>query len=249
MFDALEALLRKVPQLDVPLIYDGLTLYRSKTKPLGGYDLRKKCLRILPELRFGSDMEKTDLSAIYTDNHLLHRRDFVLNNFEAIKELELWCAGKFPEAEFIVRHRIASVEDMVHKERANGQRAWFDIVGFQIVPRSISALSHTLKTLNEQTKWEKLFVFNTFPFVRNDFKRLIGPESAPYYRALHYYLKVENVCVEIQVRTPMIDQWSMLHHAACYKPTVSIVSGEVSMVMMLGQVANWVDCHRLCDAY
>ena len=130
------------------------------------------------------------------------------------------------------------------KYTQNGIRALFDIVGLQVVPHDSRDLIAAIHTLDTGT-YEKLFVFNTFPFSERDFATKVGPDSSPYYRALHTYIDIGAVCAEVQFRTPVIDQWSRLHHATIYKPKIAITNCEHKLIQQLGKCANWTDFTQL----
>lgn len=205
--------------------------------------LRHQCLESFPELGCSKAADASDLSTLVLQ--LLPRENFTAEVWESIAQFAQWCTSRFPSECFIVRQRVSTAEKVNRKIQQNGLRAWFDMVGFQIVPRSMTQFLKIIRVLHNEAQWDRVFVFNTFPFSQADFIRLVGRNSSSYYRAIHYYFNLGRVCVEVQVRMPLTDQWSMLHHATCYKPIQQVTAEEERAVSAFGHTANWVDFYQL----
>ncbi len=245
MTDVLSTLIRSVPNLDVPCIENGRYFHQCHKERVGLRQLRHQCLRLFPELGYSNMTEASDLSELAVRLNLLPRDKFTDETWESITRFTEWCTSHFPPELYIVRQRVSTPDEVRIKHQLSGPRAWFDIVGFQIIPRSVEQFARMVRMLNEQGERDELFVLNTFPFTSADFRRFIGPNSSPYYRAIHYHLNLGRVCAEVQVRMPIADQWSLLHHVTCYKPILPITLKEKRAVLAFGRVANWVDFYQL----
>jgi hypothetical protein len=238
-------LLAKVTSLDVPLLNEAIKFYGKNHEEFSLDIVRQECLNYIPELIHGDNLLLIDFSKIISDNSLLNRDQFSSDTLREISAFKAKLYEQFPDFQYSIRYRVSSLSEARLKLANNGVRALFDLVGFQIVPKSLVSFRRLIHVLNDVAGPQKMFVFNTHPFNFEDFLSLIGPSSSPYYRAIHYYFNIGGASIEVQVRLPATDQWAILHHVTCYKPIVSISSREEKLVQQLGLITNWVDYYQL----
>lgn len=153
----------------------------------------------------------------------------------------------FPSSEYTCTWRIKDRTTLEHNIRKYGmQRALIDVVGVRIVPKRSELLPLMIDQFETAYQDSAVTKLNTLAYEDEEIIRVIGPRSV-YYRAIHYYLRLEPIFVEIQMRTPAIDEWSILHHVTIYKPKMRLTETEKAYVTEFGRICNIVDCVRLID--
>lgn len=217
------------------------TIIDSETVDMGTLEnARVQLLQKCPQFRQYSNQRDLDLNALAKSNQLLPRAKFSDNDMLAVTELrdtlEQGIGGRL-----IAAHRVCTEQQHQEKFSRAGIRSLFDIVGFQIVPRTSADLSTAFSVIPNLSQWKLLFVFNTTLFAPDDFSLHIGPSSSPFYRAVHFYLHRDGVCAEIQIRLRYTHEWARLHHAIVYKPQFSVPQRMRDAINQIGAVANYLD--------
>lgn len=237
-------LLAKISDIDLSVIEESICSYQNIHPKPNLIELHRSILNVHSQLHISSG-PAVNLESLVHSGKLIHRSLFNDSDWVKISNAYKMLTELFPETDYNIFHRVCTGEQVKLKESLNGIRAWFDTVGFQVVPKNASLILEAIKKMSAQNYCKTLCIFNTFPFSVEDFKTYISPTSSPYYRAIHYYIDIGNVCAEIQLRTPSIDQWSRIHHATMYKPRITTTEKEKSLVMEYGQIANWIDFYSL----
>ncbi len=154
-----------------------------------------------------------------------------------IAEIDQKLKSIFGIKEFEHSFRIKDLEKF-----GNGENCGLaDIVGFRIVPKQSSRMAETISKFEKEFKNEIIFKLNTFPFNKKEIADIVGRNSSTYYRAIHYYLALGCLSVEIQIRTKGIDLWSKLHHDTIYKPEISVSRIDKNNIIRFGAIANITD--------
>jgi len=238
-------LLIRLPGINQRKVIDVVHSYNVRYDSSSLLALRERALQLNPALREGTTSVNADLREVVQKSAWRKRSEFDSNTWRCIDEFRGVLTHALPTERFSLHHRVSTVEQVESKLEKNGIRALFDIVGFQIEPRYASDIIEAIEVCRAL---EPLVTFNTFPFLESDFATTIGPSSSSYYRAIHFYLDIGCACVEVQIRTPAIHEWSKIHHATHYKPLVQTTKEERDLVMRFGEMANWVDFRDLCRA-
>lgn len=123
-------------------------------------------------------------------------------------------------------------------------RSLIDIVGMRLVLKKTKMLLKIISEFEREFSDEITFKLNIIAFNDDEITRKIGQNSI-YYRAVHYYLSVAGFFIEVQIRTPFIDQWSNMHHDTVYKPKISVTEKEKKQIMEFGKISNVVDYFEL----
>jgi hypothetical protein len=203
-------------------------------------ELRQVVIASQPELAASTRPADIDIEMLAGTFQVKGRSEMNEADLSSVHTLHNTLAAQFGN-DVNIEHRISTpIQHQIKFARA-GARALFDTVGFQVVPSAASRAGDVLQHLSKIAGWEKLFVFNTFPFSIKDFATFISPDSSPFYRAVHFYLVNNGVCAEIQVRLPFTHEWTKLHHATVYKPRVQISGHVRDEINRIGASANFLD--------
>lgn len=238
MLDKLERLIARIPNLDQELFEKTIESFPKGYSVSDLSDLRELVLARHGQL---NSSHVVDMEDLFHKKHFINRRYFAEEAWDLIRRTKDTLEQLFPYGKYSIAHRVCSLEQAVCKEDKNGVRAQFDTIGFQVVPHHAFDMVLALGRMSAEKGWKTISIFNSFPFRDEEFDKQVGPNSSSYYRAVHYYIDVGELCVEVQFRTPVIDQWSKLHHATLYKPQISATQVEKEAVMEFGFIANWAD--------
>ncbi len=126
------------------------------------------------------------------------------------------------------------------------RRSMMDIVGMRIVPKKALFFPDAIRRMEDVFRGRIDFRLNTFAYTDLEIKKVLGRYSL-YHHAIHYYFSLGDFYIEIQMKTPAIDQWSMLHHDTLYKRKVMITAQEKRAIMAFGRISNIVDYHRMLE--
>lgn len=203
--------------------------------------LRYNAIKECPELQICTDLELLNLDEIASSNKIKGRDQFSTQDITWITNVADLLKEMFPSETYVVSNRVCTKDQFDEKYRRSGVRALFDIVGFRIVPKNAKNVSQVIRSLREIRTWKTLFVFNTVLFSDSDFHTHIGPTSSSFYRAVHFYVAQNGVCIEIQIRFPATHAWSEIHHATMYKPRVNVDDATKKLIWRLGATANFLD--------
>jgi len=245
MNQKLKVLVERIPGLNQDTIEKTIFTYKTQIELDPLLDLQEKILQRHTLLNVSDSKSDNNPELMIRKGKLLHRSNYDTETMDLILQTKEKVERMFPAELYQVFHRVCTSKEVLIKEDLNRLRAWFDTVGFQVIPKKAADITTAISTMEQQTELEILFRFNTFPFSVTDFKTYISPASSSYYRAVHYHIGIGKICVEIQFRTPAIDQWSRMHHATHYKPIVVTNQEEKNLVMEFGFIANWVDFKAL----
>lgn len=240
MIQSLKTLEQLIPELD----WDKLRQIANVKQPVDTQqlnELRQRAVQEYPGLSLGTDPSTLNLEQIAFKSALKTPAEFGSEDTSNIADMTTHLKTMFPERTHVIEQRVCSPKQFAAKQERVGTRAFFDIVGFQVVPKIAADIARVAESIKEIDSWQVLFVFNTMLFSDEDFKNFIGPTSNPHYRAIHYYLACEGICVEIQVRPPATHAWSRLHHATIYKPQVVVDEEIQKQIEELGAAANYLD--------
>ncbi len=190
----------------------------------------------LGEMNSGDNEELPDPSVVY---------DSIKNSLEQSKEL---IDGIRKRIELISSHnnskfsfRIKSFKSFSENfSNISPKRSLIDVIGIRIVPTESQTLKEIMLEFEKAFADEVAFKLNTIAFSNQEIVNKIGEDSI-YYRALHYYIPVDNFFIEVQIRTPSVDQWSNIHHDTVYKPKIPISESEKRQIMEFGMISNIVD--------
>lgn len=151
----------------------------------------------------------------------------------------------FPAAEYAHSFRMKDRESLALNILKHGlNRSLIDLVGIRIVPKHVSLFPAMIAKFEQMYAQQIAFKLNTFAYDENEMLVKIGKNSLSY-RAIHYYLPMSSFYVEIQLRTPAINEWAILHHETVYKPKLFISDRQTAQIMEFGQMSNAVDYAEL----
>ena len=185
-----------------------------------------------------------DYDALQVKLRLTGRPEYTLATWSSITAFARKMKRLFPDYRYALEYRIADSEEFAIKLQTNGSRAYFDTIGFRVIPKhSLDFIKAIL--LIERNLGKVLFRINTYQFCKQDYQRLIGPNSSTSYRAVHYYVWFGTEIVEIQLRTPHNNIWSNLHHVMMYKPNRTYTADDCAGILALGEIANIIDYAEL----
>lgn len=238
----------RIPSVPKLLIIEMINRYESLQRAGACIDrhvlLAKVQTKQSRELHQFCDIDKNLHELVAIHNPLI---DIQGKKKQEVKKYFLSQQARFPKKLIACRTRVNNAFAAREKMRENGIRARFDIAGMQIVPLDTAKYVSTVLGVAAD-EYETLYALNTFMYSDDDFRKKIGKDSVPFYRAIHLYKNVAGVFVEIQVRPKYTDLWSMVHHATMYKPIIKTTRKERRAVLWLGMVANVLDFTDLLRA-
>ncbi len=149
----------------------------------------------------------------------------------------------FPDAEFHYSERVKKPETFIENSSLNKNWARVDAIGMRIVPKNSQGFPALIQRFESLFGHHMAFKLNLFLKENKESTRI--HKSNPHYFALHYHIAFPPFFIEIQMRTPAIDIWSIVTHSTLYKKKVKITAEEEAALMEFGRIADCVDFYNL----
>lgn len=248
----LVSLSQSVPGSDHNLVFEILRVYDQLPQARQDFsDLRQALRNARPELFLrsvnGFMRQEFIVPALNSTPGAYFFEALDQGQQDRINELKQSLEKIFPATLYTCSWRIKDQVTLEQNIRKYGvQRALIDVVGVRIVPRRAEFLPSMINQFEKAYTDPAIAKLNTLAYGDEEITRVISLHSL-YYRAIHYYLPLGPIFVEIQMRTPAIDQWSILHHFTIYKPKIQLTEAEKAYVIEFGKICNIVDFVQLID--
>lgn len=164
---------------------------------------------------------------------------------EVSRDIEQKLKFEFNTDFYIHSHRTLNKKKILEKTTQNGFRGLTDCIGHRIVPKNSYFFPQLISRFEKIFKDSIIYKFNSFILTDTEFYKILDKNSSVNYKAIHYYININNYIVEVQLRMSAIDIWSKIHHATLYKNTIRVNLEQKKAIDYFGNISNIIDYNSI----